>query len=122
MPLIRAKAMWPAIMLAASRRAKVRGRIKLLTDSIMTRNGIKTAGHPPGARDATCRELWVREDNKKASQRGKANVAVLIRWLVVLKEAGIKPTRFWVAMMIITLDDRTYSPLIEVPRLMRFSE
>ncbi len=40
----------PAIMLAASRMAKVKGRITDLTDSIITITGIKGAGVPSGTK------------------------------------------------------------------------
>ena len=41
---------WPAIMLAANRTAKVKGRINILTDSITTINGINTPGVPSGTK------------------------------------------------------------------------
>lgn len=41
---------WPAIMLAVSRIAKVKGRINKLIDSIITINGIRINGVPWGVR------------------------------------------------------------------------
>ena len=48
--LIKDKIMCPAIILAASRTARVRGRITRLIVSINTINGIKAVGHPNGTR------------------------------------------------------------------------
>jgi len=43
---------WPVIMLAVSRTAKVTGRTVILTVSIKTKNGAKGAGDPLGTKCA----------------------------------------------------------------------
>ena len=49
-PAIRDKRRWPAIILAAKRTDRVRGRISLLIISISTINGIKVGGVPRGTK------------------------------------------------------------------------
>lgn len=46
----RHRSKWPAIMLAVSRIARVRGRINKLIDSIITMNGMRISGVPCGVR------------------------------------------------------------------------
>ena len=40
--------MWPAVILAASRKDKVIGRARILTVSTSTRKGFSQSGAPPG--------------------------------------------------------------------------
>ena len=44
--------MWPALILAAKRKERVKGRTKILTVSIITKNGFNQSGAPPGRSDA----------------------------------------------------------------------
>ncbi len=44
---------WPALMLAANRKARVKGRTVMLIVSIITRNGFNQFGAPDGSRCAT---------------------------------------------------------------------
>ena len=50
MELINPKITCPAIILADKRTPKVIGRIKILTDSIITIKNIKPLGHPKGTK------------------------------------------------------------------------
>lgn len=47
------KTIWPAVMLAARRKHRVRGRIKILRVSIRMRAGLSQSGAPEGSRFAT---------------------------------------------------------------------
>jgi len=85
----------PAVMLAASRKARVMGRTENLSDSTRTRNGFSHAGAPLGSRDAI--NFIGREDSDdriSLSQRVNPNESVKRRWLVRLKINGVRPTRF----------------------------
>lgn len=46
--LRRPKTMWPALILAAKRNDRVRGRTVILVVSIITRNGFNQSGAPSG--------------------------------------------------------------------------
>lgn len=50
--LISANTMWPAVILAASRNLKVRGRMHILTSSMILRRGFNHLGAPLGRREA----------------------------------------------------------------------
>lgn len=77
---------WPAIMLAASRTARVPGRIIFLIVSIQTIKGIKIGGVPWGTRWARRWIVWlIHPYNINLNHNGKAKVNVKIRWLVLVK-------------------------------------
>lgn len=48
--LIKPKTTWPAVIFAANRKDNVSGRTKVLSVSIITRNGFNQSGAPPGSR------------------------------------------------------------------------
>ena len=50
---IRASTIWPALILAASRKERVIGRTVTLIVSMMTRKGLSQSGAPPGRSLAT---------------------------------------------------------------------
>ena len=85
---------WPAVMLAASRKASVIGRTENLRDSTKTRNGFSHAGAPLGRRDAM--NFIGREESEERinlSQRVSPNDSVNRRCLVRLKINGVSPIR-----------------------------
>ena len=87
--------MWPALILAASRKERVPGWTPVLMVSIITRNGFSHAGAPPGSKPAAilvgaCIILEI----ISISHSGRPNERVRIRWLVTLKTYGKRPKRF----------------------------
>ena len=73
--------MWPALILAASRKDRVIGRTNVLTVSIRTRNGFSHAGAPPGRREARAVEvLNLNLDIIRLSHKGRPNLKVKKRW------------------------------------------
>ena len=74
--------MWPALILAASRKDKVRGRTLILIVSIRTRKGFSQWGAPPGRSLATHLEvLKVIADMIRANHKGRPNLRVNKRCL-----------------------------------------
>ena len=77
---------WPATMLAASRTAKVPGRIIVLTLSISTITGINAPGVPTGTKCAmfelNCTEILYRTD---PSQSGSDKLNVKLKCLDLVK-------------------------------------
>lgn len=73
----------PAIILADSRTASVPGRIRFLTVSISTINGIRGPGVPRGTRCANmCLVLLTHPKTINVSHRGRARVRVSAKCLV----------------------------------------
>lgn len=77
--------MWPALMFAASRNARVKGRTSILIVSINTRKGFNHVGAPLGS------SLAVNVEGEKATAEimrvlhsGNASVRVNKRWLEIL--------------------------------------
>lgn len=86
---------WPAIMLAASRIARVAGRIVWLTASIITIKGINGPGVPFGTRWAMHVSYWWRLDQAiEPAQRGKATAKVNTGCLEGVNTYGNKPSKF----------------------------
>jgi len=85
---------WPAVMLAASRKASVIGRTENLMDSTSTKNGLSQAGAPLGRSEAT-NFIGKEENDERISlnQRVSPKDRVNRRWLVSLKTKGVNPTR-----------------------------
>lgn len=85
-PPSKAKSRWPAIILAANRTAKVRGRINDLTVSIITIIGIKGAGVPRGTKWAiillNCK---ITDQTIDPSHRGRDKVKVNTKCLEEVK-------------------------------------
>jgi hypothetical protein len=84
----------PAIMFAASRIAKVPGRIIFLIVSIHTMNGINTLGVPCGTRWIS---MWfvflIHPNSMNPSQRGSAKDRVSTMCLVLVKMYGNNPRK-----------------------------
>ena len=72
--------MWPALILAARRNERVRGRTIILVVSISTRNGLSQSGAPSGRKWATeaLKDL-VNLDRTILSHTGSPMVRVKIR-------------------------------------------
>lgn len=82
---ISVRTMWPAVMLAASRKERVSGRERVLKVSTRTRNGVSQDGAPLGERLAVvCVMLNVMAERIMASHRGRPRLAVNRMWLVRL--------------------------------------
>jgi len=89
--LIKDKIMCPAIILAASRTARVRGRITSLIVSINTINGIKAVGHPNGTRWANMLLYFNHPITISLNHIGKAKENVILIWLVRVNVKGKIP-------------------------------
>jgi hypothetical protein len=87
--------MWPALIFAASRKDRVIGRTKILVVSIRTKNGLSQSGAPSGRKWATEALGDLEKDDRIIlNHRGRPNLRVKIRCLVVLNMYGIRPNRF----------------------------
>jgi hypothetical protein len=72
--------MWPALILAAKRNDRVRGRTKMLVVSIKTRNGLSQSGAPSGRKWAIdFIGLFVKVDRIILIHRGRPNLSVKMR-------------------------------------------
>lgn len=72
--------MWPALILAASRKAKVKGRTEILIVSINTRKGFNHVGAPLGSNLAAKEEGEnINAEIIRESQRGRARERVKSR-------------------------------------------
>jgi len=92
--------MWPALMLAASRKDKVIGRNKILKVSINTRKGFNHKGAPPGRRLAVkIYGLKIIADKIILNQRIDPKDNVNNKWLVELKTYGINPIKLVVIII-----------------------
>jgi len=83
--------MCPAIMLAANRTAKVRGRITNLIVSINTINGIRAVGQPKGTRWANILLNFSHPMIINLNHKGKARENVILIWLVRVNVKGKIP-------------------------------
>lgn len=81
-------------MFAASRTARVPGRITLLIVSIRTINGMRGPGVPAGTKWANICWVWLIHPNSiKDSHRGSLRAKVNLRCLVDVKTYGISPMK-----------------------------
>ena len=79
---IRVKTMWPALMFAANRNERVRGRTLILIVSIITKKGFNQWGAPPGKRPAIqLYGLNMMPDMIRVSHIGRPNLKVNSRCL-----------------------------------------
>lgn len=86
------KSKWPAIILAASRIAKVPGRIILLIVSITTIKGIRAAGVPWGTKWANICWVWLIQPKIiKVIQSGRESESVIAIWLDLVNTYGSNP-------------------------------
>ena len=83
---MRLNTIWPALMLAARRNERVRGRTRTLVVSIRTRNGFNQSGAPSG-RKCAVDFLGLLENLEmiNLSQMGRPRVRVNTKCLDVLK-------------------------------------
>jgi hypothetical protein len=92
--------MCPALILAASRNDRVRGRTKMLVVSISTRKGLSQSGAPSGRKWAIdFIGLLVKVDKIILIHRGRPNLRVKMRCLDMLKMYGISPMRLMIIMI-----------------------
>ena len=90
----RLRTMWPALMLAANRNERVRGRTIILVVSIRTRNGFNQSGAPSGRKWAIEAFMFLENlDIIIDSHRGRPNLRVKIRCLDNLNVYGIRPIK-----------------------------
>ena len=76
----RVRSKCPAIMLAASRTARVPGRMTFLTVSMITINGIRAPGVPLGTKCANICWVWlIQPNNINASHIGSLRERVIAR-------------------------------------------
>lgn len=92
---IKPRRIWPALMLAASRKERVIKRTEILIVSVRTRKGFNQSGAPLGKKWATkdlgaCTIALIINLN----QRGNPKDKVSRRWLVDLNTYGRRPRRF----------------------------
>lgn len=96
--------MWPALIFAAKRNDKVKGRTIILVVSIKIKNGFNQSGAPSGKRWATVWERFLNaEDKIKDIHKGKPNDSVKIKCLVILNVYGAKPIRL-IAISVVNKD------------------
>ncbi len=83
---MRPRMMWPAVILAASRKDRVMGRTIILRVSTRTKNGLSQSGAPPGSRPAV-KDVgaYSAPDSSRESQIVRPRGIVIIRWLENLK-------------------------------------
>ena len=90
----RVSSRWPAIMFAASRTARVPGRMMLLMVSIRTMRGISGPGVPAGTRWANMCWVWlIQPKSMNDSHRGSLRASVSARCLVEVKTYGTRPKK-----------------------------
>jgi len=86
--------MWPALILAASRKDRVSGRTKILVVSIIIRKGFNQSGAPSGNKWAIDAFGDLENvDNIKDIHKGKPNDIVKIKCLDKLKVYGTSPSK-----------------------------
>ena len=82
----RVRSKCPAIMLAASRTARVPGRMTFLTVSMITINGIRAPGVPLGTKCANICWVWLIQPKIiKDNHSGRARARVIAKCLVLVK-------------------------------------
>lgn len=85
---------WPAIILAASRIARVPGRIIFLIVSISTIKGIRAKGVPCGTKWENICFLWLNQPKIiNVNQRGKDKAKVMLIWLDLVNTYGKRPKK-----------------------------
>lgn len=85
---------WPAIILAASRTAKVPGRIIFLIVSINTINGIRTDGVPCGTKWANICWVWlIHPLTIKVTHKGNERAKVIAMCLDLVNTYGRRPKK-----------------------------
>jgi hypothetical protein len=106
--------MCPAVMFAANRNDRVRGRTSTLVDSINTRNGFNQSGAPSGRKCAVdALGLNLNLEIINLSHMGSPRDRVVIKCLVELKEYGVNPARFRRITTINTDVTKEESPFID---------
>jgi hypothetical protein len=89
-----------AIMFAVKRTASVPGRMRLLIVSLITINGINTVGVPCGTK---CSNMWlvflIHRNNINLIHKGRAEVSVSVKWLVVAKIYGNSSRKLFVRII-----------------------
>lgn len=92
--LIKAKTTWPALMLAERRTLSVRGRTRILVDSISVRGGDSHEGVLLGRRLAMeIRGLVEMLEIMRRSHRGRPMETVNMRWEVRGRRVGVIPRK-----------------------------
>lgn len=92
--LIRARTTWPALMLAERRTLSVRGRTRILVDSISVRGGDSHEGVLLGRRLAMeMRGLVETLEIIRRNHRGRPIETVNIRWEVRGRRVGVIPRK-----------------------------
>jgi hypothetical protein len=111
--------MCPALIFAANRKDRVRGRTRTLVVSIKTRNGFSQSGAPSGRKCAVdFLGLWANLEIISLSHAGKPIVRVKIKCLEDLKIYGTSPSKLTIITIINKVEiivDRPFK-LIEVVR------
>jgi hypothetical protein len=103
--------MCPALILAANRNERVRGRTVILVVSINTRNGFNQSGAPSGRKWATdALNDLVNLDNTILNHTGSPIVRVKIKCLEVLNIYGISPNKLIRIIATKIEDTRDLSP------------
>jgi len=107
--------MCPALIFAANRNARVRGRTVILVVSIRMRNGFNQVGAPSGNRWATVAlGLCVVLDIIIDSHIGRPRRSVKIKCLDREIEYGLRPARLMITIIIKKVETIVVIPLIWV--------
>lgn len=108
------KSKWPAIIFAASRTARVPGRIIFLTVSINTINGIRAGGVPWGTKCANICCVWfTHPKNIRLSQRGKERDRVITICLDLVNTYGKSPKKLLNTINLNNLTNKVETPMWE---------
>ena len=101
-------------MFAASRTARVPGRIIFLILSINTINGIKTEGVPWGTKCANICWVWLNHPNTiRVIQRGRDKANVITIWLDLVNTYGNSPRKLLNKIKANTLTNKVDTPICE---------
>lgn len=104
----------PAIIFAASRTARVPGRITFLIVSISTIRGIRGPGVPAGTKCANMCCVWlIQPNNINDNQRGNLSDSVRARCLVEVKTYGVSPRK-----LLKTISEKIEIKIIVLPGLL----
>lgn len=108
--------MWPAVILAARRNERVKGRTLILIVSIITKNGFNQWGAPPG-RSAAAHEVVLKiiADIIKLNHKGAPNLSVNRRCLENLNTAGRSPIKLILIIIIKRLTIIELNPFKCIP-------
>lgn len=107
--------MCPAVIFAANRNDRVKGRTRILEDSIKTRNGLSQSGAPSGKKCAVAvLGLNLNLEIISLNHIGRPRDSVITKWLDILKQYGTRPSKLTIITTINTDVTKEDSPFKDV--------